>query len=121
MLIGMIGMGTPNDQLVYVEGKLLSQNCASYEVYAVEDGIGILIQKGNCKNKYSVKLILGIQYVIKFTSKEDNTIKYLIVDLEHEGTYLVNVDFKNCDSAILEFDGEAYHISNVDPKTFVNI
>jgi hypothetical protein len=104
-----------------VEGKFSSQKCASYEVFQMVDSVGILILKTSCKNKYSVKLVSGIQYVIKFISDDGKVIKYLVVDIQDEGLFTVNVDFKNDDSAILKFDGEAYQISSVNPKMFIKI
>jgi hypothetical protein len=88
-----------------LEGKFIAEKHVSYQVFEVAYDKSLVLQsthKGS--HYYSIQTEVGKSYVVKFTTKSGN-IKYLNLDVQNSGYFMVDVDFRNSKSASLTYTG----------------
>lgn len=104
----------PSDILT-IEGMFISKTMVRYEVYIVQDSTLTLERKGHSLKYFTINVEIEKEYVVKFISK-DNEVKYLYLDAQENGLFLVNVDFNKKGSARLEYNHkkEKYNVTLVD-------
>lgn len=100
-----------------IQGKFISENNVSYEVYTINTDNTLQLVEADCALKFfTIDVSVGNKYLIKFISK-DNKEKYLYIDASEYGGFGIDVDFNRNGSARLVFDSYKNSYSVVPLET----
>lgn len=107
LLVSLVSLSTPTPthlNTFILQGKFISEHSVNYEVYVVNSDSSLqLIETDKSLKFFSIDLEVDKEYVIKFTSKTNET-KYLYVSAEEYGGFGIDVDFNRVGSARLAYD-----------------
>lgn len=119
LLVSLVSLSTPSTtpfNTFTLQGKFISENSVNYEVYVVNPDSSLqLIETDKSLKFFSIDLEVEKEYVIKFTSKTNET-KYLYVSASEYGGFGIDVDFNRTGSARLSYNNyrQEYQVMRIN-------
>ena len=102
-------------QPLVIEGNFIKEKNVDYELYVMDaDSSFCLLSSQTGKTSFSVQTFTGATYLIRFIS-DDGVVKFLLISPEKKGSFMVDVDFGNDNSAELYYSRQGYSIRAMCP------